>query len=110
MTGQRLRVTMPDGTEDGDTFEVVAYNPDQLRYERTAMKHGWGVGDKSPMFHFVTFLAWSAAKRSQKIPADMTWETFADACLEVADADDTDDDSEDGADPERPTRPVPNTG
>ena len=69
---------------DGSTWSAQTYNPDMLRYERTARKHDWPGPSKEP-FNFITFLAWSAGRRERHIPLDMTWEQFADTeCLQVS--------------------------
>lgn len=69
---------------DGSTWSVQTYNPDMLRYERTARKHEWPGPSKEP-FAFVTFLAWSAGRRAGHIPQTMTWEQFSETeCLQVS--------------------------
>lgn len=75
----RLEVTMDDGT----VFRVQAINPDLLRYDRTAAKHGWPAPTAAP-FLWLTFLAWSAARRTNAIPDDLSWDDFAnERCQQV---------------------------
>ena len=61
----RLEVTM----DDGSTFDVQALNPDLLRYDRTAAKHGWPSPTDAP-FLWLTFLAWSAGRRTGDVADD----------------------------------------
>ena len=69
----RLEVVM----DDGRTLEVQALNPDLLRFDRTAAKHGWPAATAAP-FLWLTFLAWAALRRTGEIDEAMTWEAFAD--------------------------------
>ena len=74
---------------DGSTWSAQTYNPDMLRYERTARKHDWPGPGKEP-FAFITFLAWSAGRREGYIPTSMTWEQFSETeCLQVSSPDAT---------------------
>ena len=63
--------------DDGRTLEVQALNPDLIRFDRTAAKHGWPVATAAP-FLWLTFLAWSALRRTGEIDKGMTWEEFSD--------------------------------
>ena len=75
----RLEVTLDDDT----TFVVQALNPDLLRYDRTAAKHKWPAPTAAP-FLWLTFLAWSAARRTGAIPDTLTWDDFAnERCQQV---------------------------
>ena len=72
--------------EDGRTHTVRVRNPDYLRWDRTASKHGWPSMDKAP-HTWLTFVAWSALRREGLIPDDMTWEAFSEReCLQVSNA------------------------
>lgn len=53
-----LRVILADGTE----HTVTAENPDYVRFDITAAKHGWPGVDKAP-FLWLTFIAWSFLTR-----------------------------------------------
>jgi len=74
----RLTVTLADGR----TLTVQAMNPDMILWDRTAAKHGWPSMAKAP-FLWMTFLAWSALRRTGQL-AEVTWETFSDTlCIQV---------------------------
>jgi hypothetical protein len=112
LVSPHLAVTLDDGT----VLDVQTANPDLVRYERTAARHKWPPATQAPMT-WLTFLAWAALRREAQIPADLTWEAFADTrCLSVENLtgddddqdDDDDDDDEDG--PGRPTPPGPDPG
>ena len=94
--------------DDGRTLEVQALNPDLLRYDRTAAKHGWPKIEAAP-FLWLTFLAWSALRRTGEIPEAMGWTEFADErCLQVRNLD-----AGNGTGPiemSDPTLPVPELG
>ncbi len=102
-----LRVTL----DDGAVLEVQTTNQDLVRWERTQAKHRWPKATDAPLT-WQTFLAWSALRREQQIPAELTWEAFADdRCVgveHVGSDDDDEDDDEDG--PGRPTPPGPGPG
>jgi hypothetical protein len=74
----KLRVT----TADGSTYDVQAYNSDLLAFEDTAAKHRWK-GPADAPFRWLTFLAWSASRRTGRIDNSMSWETFAATTLQV---------------------------
>jgi hypothetical protein len=79
LTVPRIEVTLNDGT----TFVVQALNPDLIRWDRQASKLGWPAPSVAP-FLWLTFLAWSAAKREGAIPSETSWETFGDTlCVQV---------------------------
>lgn len=75
-TNPLVKVTVAGAPE----FEVQTRQSDLLRYETTARKHGWGLlgnDDKFSTVQWLSFLAWSAAKRTGALPETMTWETFS---------------------------------
>ena len=79
ITNPLVQVTMRDGA----VWQAQTYNPDMLRYERTASKHQWAGPTREP-FRFLTFLAWSAGRREGHIPTTLTWEQFSeDECMSV---------------------------
>lgn len=87
--------------DDGRTITVQARNPDYLRWDRTAAKHGWPTMQKAP-FLWLTFIAWSAARREGLIPDAWTWEAFSEThALQVTAAGD-DEGVIEGADPTLP--------
>lgn len=86
---------------DGSQWQAQTFNPDLLRYERTASKHEWGGPQREPV-SWLTFLAWSAGRREHHIPTDVTWEQFRDElCLQVSSPSST---------PVPPTGPAPVAG
>src|SRR5262245_12491696 len=62
---------------DGRELTVRVLNPDYLRWDRTAAKHNWPPMAKAP-FTWLTFVAWSALRRTSQIPEDVTWEAFSE--------------------------------
>jgi len=77
-----VTVTMADET----THTVRVLNPDYLRWDRTAAKHGWPRMDQAP-HTWLTFVAWSALRREGRIGDDVTWEAFSERlCLQVENA------------------------
>lgn len=103
LTIPRIEVTL----DNGSTFVVQAMNPDLIRWDRMAARNGWPGATSAP-FLWMTFLAWSAAKREGKLdPPDMSWETFGDErCIQVRNLTDELEPS-DGVDP---TPPGPEPG
>lgn len=67
---------------DGQIVEARITNPDTLRYEATAQRHGWpaalqikdGVGTIGDVNRKTTFEAWAALKRAGAYEG--TWEAF----------------------------------
>lgn len=56
-------------------------NPDRVRWDMTAAKHGWPSFQDSP-FLGMTFLAWAALKRTGEYVG--TWEQFRDDdCMDI---------------------------
>lgn len=68
---QQLVVALADGRE----LDLVVGNPDMVRWDLTAAKHGWPAMDKAPML-WATFVAWRAAVRTGVY--DGTWEKWSD--------------------------------
>ncbi len=79
--------------EDGTTFEVQATNRDLVAYEREAARRKWPAPTDAP-FTWLTFLAWSAARRESLIDNAMTLSLFTDAAVDVSKVDDDDEDDE----------------
>lgn len=101
LTIPRLGVSMDDGSE----WEVQALNPDLIRWDRTASKHGWPAASSAP-FLWMTFLAWSAGRREGAIPQELSFEEFSERrCIQVRNLTDTEGDG-DAADP-TPEEAVP---
>jgi hypothetical protein len=75
-----VRVTL----NDGRTLTAQVTNPDYLRWDRTAAKHGWQAMSKIP-FTWLTFVAWSALRRTGALDESATWEEFSEhLCVQVA--------------------------
>jgi hypothetical protein len=96
LPGRRARVTLagPDG-EPLEPFEVRVDNRDFLRWDKTAPRQKWGSGRDVP-FLMATFLAWSAASRTEV--TTLSWAQFEAAALEVEEL------AEEDSDLARPTR------
>jgi len=94
----RLRV-LP---QDGDPWEVQAYNPDLVLWEETAAIHRWKAATPAaaPM-KWLTFLAWAASRRTGV--TDLGWDEFLASTLQVSDV------SQPG-DTASPTGPGPGPG
>jgi hypothetical protein len=87
-----VRLDTPNVTvlmADGVTHTVRVRNPDYLRWDRTAAKHGWPPMDKAP-HTWLTFVAWSALRRERIIGEEVTWEAFSESlCLQVSNAEES---------------------
>lgn len=87
----------------GEVLTVRIINPDTLRYEQTAQRHGWptltvqdGVAHLPDQSRKATFEVWAALRRTGQYAG--TWEDFEGGdCVEVA----VDEEQVD------PTRPAP---
>ena len=98
---------LDDGTVWADIRVTLA---DKMAFEKTSHAQGWGPIEGNPV-RFSAFLSWHAARRTGKIPTDMTWLAFLD---HVVDATVTADDggpihSGYAEGDEDPTRPAPST-
>lgn len=93
---QRATITLADGR----VLEVTVANPDMVRWDQTAHRHGWPGMQDAPML-WATFVTWRAATR-MGLYTDK-WEKWSDEdCLQV-DLDVPDEDAvDDGLDPTRP--------
>lgn len=93
-------------TRDGfpDPLEVQTDNRDMLLWEETRVKHRWAKFDEAPVT-WLTFLAWSAARRTGAIPVELRWEEWRASVLDITAVDD-DAESEAG----NPTDPGPVPG
>lgn len=67
---------------DGSTYQVQAYNPDLIAFEETAAKHRWKGPSEAP-FRWLTFLAWSASRRTGVIDQTVSWDSFSASTLQV---------------------------
>ena len=91
--------------EGYDPLEVQTDNRDLVLWDRTRIRHKWPKMDEAP-FLWLTFISWAAARRTGAIPADHTYERWADEVLEVGSTTDDDDADDDGL----PTEPGPDPG
>lgn len=96
----RLRVQR-DGHEP---LEVQVINADLVRWDRTRFKHKWPPMADAP-FIAQTFLAWCAARRTGAIPPELTYETWEESTLEVADISKAKDKADEGD--QVPGGPIP---
>lgn len=93
LTSPRVRV-LRDGF---DPLELQTTNRDLILWDQTRIKHKWPKFDEAP-FIWLTFLSWSAARRTGAIEPDYLWERWQEDVLEVSALDDDDA----GADPTQP--------
>lgn len=95
----------PDG---GESFELVAGMRDLRMWERTHKGRVFGqIANAEGMSATALYeIAYSACRRQQLIPADVTEEQFADR-YELDLIDDDEDDEQEGAAPADPTPAAP---
>jgi len=74
----RLRIVLADDEER----VVQATNADLVRFDLTRAKTKWPSPTDAP-FLWLTFIAWSALRRTSAIPQTLTYEAFADTTLEI---------------------------
>jgi hypothetical protein len=86
LSSPKVRV-IRDGHEP---LEVQTDNRDLVLWDRTRVKHRWPKFDEAA-FLWMTFTAWSAARRSGAIPPDMTFERWESEVLDVSTIEDEDD-------------------
>lgn len=100
LTIPRLRVVPIAGPE----YTVQALNPDMINWEETAARHGWKANTPAVApFKWLTFLAWSAARRTGQIDQSVGWESFCANTAQVSDV-------SKAADVAHPTDPGPGPG
>jgi len=100
LTIPRLRVV----PIDGDEYEVQALNPDMINWEETAARHNWKANTPTVApFKWLTFLAWSAARRTGQIDPGVGWDDFRQSTAQVSDV-------SKAADAAGPTPPGPDPG
>jgi hypothetical protein len=111
MDGVRLETPRVVVTlEDGRTLTTQVMNPDYLRWDRTAAKHGWGRMDSIP-HTWLTFVAWAALRREGQLGQDVGWEDFSERlCLQVVNASTGTPDEPSEEDSVGPTPPGPEPG
>lgn len=77
------------GDPDGKTLDLQTNNVDMVLWDRTRAKHKWPGLQEAP-FLWMTFISWSAARRTGLIPPDYTYETWEAKVLDI----DVDEDEE----------------
>jgi len=104
MGDQKLRSPRVRIVRDGqEPLEVQTDNRDLILWDSTRIKHKWPKFDDAP-FMWLTFISWSAARRTGAIVPDHKFETWRDEVLEVTSVDDDEDEeigspTQPGADP-----------
>jgi hypothetical protein len=73
-----------------DPLEIQTDNRDLLAWESTRVRHKWPKFDEAP-FRWMTFLAWSAARRAGELDPATTYEKWEAAVLSVRDLGSEDD-------------------
>jgi hypothetical protein len=70
--------------DPGEPLEVQTDNRDLLAWESTALRHKWGSFQDRP-FKWLTFLAWSALRRSGDLETSLTYEAWETQVRSVRD-------------------------
>jgi hypothetical protein len=97
LPGQRVRVTMEDGTG----FEVRITNREFLAWDLTRSKRSWPPFNEA-IFLALTFTSWKAATREKL--TTLGWDQWSDAVVGIEDV------TDDEVDVTRPTNPAPAAG
>lgn len=97
MGDQRLSSPKLTVIRDGhEPLTVQTNNMDLVLWDRTRVKHKWPRLDEAPFLWF-TFISWSAARRTEAIGADVTYERWEMMVVDVSAEDtgtaETDDDT-----------------
>lgn len=95
----RIRIVR-EGHED---LELQTTNADLVSWDRTRYKHKWPKVDEAP-FLWLTFIGWSAARRTGAITPEHRYEAWESEVLEVDAV--ADEEDEEGT----PTQPGPEPG
>lgn len=66
-----------------DPLTVQTDNRDLLLWDTTRVKHKWPRFDEVPN-QWLTFISWSAARRTGAIPADLRYEEWSGTVLDIA--------------------------
>lgn len=78
LVSPEVRVLMADGS----TLELQTANPDLVLWDRTSVKKRWPTFQQAN-FLWLTFISWSAARRTGAIAADFTYERWESEVLQV---------------------------
>jgi hypothetical protein len=86
LTSPRLRV-LRGSLDAPEVVEVQTLNPDLVAWDMTRARHRWPEVKDAP-FKWLTFIAWHAARREGRIPADLTYEVWESTTLDVTTVED----------------------
>jgi hypothetical protein len=75
-----------------EVIEIQTLNPDLIAWDMTRAKHRWQEIKDAP-FKWLTFLAWHACRREQRIPRDLTYEEWEATTLNVSNLNDDDEEA-----------------
>ena len=81
LTAPRIRVLRGD-VESPEVIEVQCIHVDLVMWDRTAARLKWPAFNEAPMM-WAGFIAWHAAKRTEMIPPDESYETWERTILEA---------------------------
>lgn len=85
LTSPRVKVIR----EGHEPLEIQTDNRDLVLWDRTRVKHRWPKFDEAA-FLWLTFLSWSAARRTGAIDSGYTFEKWEAEVLDVAAVEDED--------------------
>jgi len=108
MATARLRSPLIRVIRDGqEPIEIQTSNPDLVLWDKTRARKRppWPKFDEAP-FLWLSFLAWSALRRTGQIPTELTYEQWETENMDVSAVDPDSDDDETG----NPTRPEAGAG
>lgn len=93
------RVNVIRDSEPEKVQEIQTTNQDLVLWDRTRIKHKWPKFEDAP-FLWLTFISWSAARRSGLIPPDFIYEKWEADVLSVEALDEDSDDETDAPFPQ----------
>jgi hypothetical protein len=91
ITSPHLQV-LRDSLDAPEVIEIQTLNPDLIAWDMTRAKHRWPEIKDAP-FKWLTFLAWHACRREQRIPRDLTYEEWEATTLNVSNLNDDDEEA-----------------
>jgi hypothetical protein len=103
------RLVLSVELDDTEPYQVETRLIDHNTWDTTRAKHNWPQAGDAPIT-WLGFVAWAASRRSGKIPADYTWETFLRNCVGVEKVNDEDEDADSEEDAPTPIRAVAGLG
>lgn len=81
LTAPRIRVLRGDPASP-EILELQTIHVDLVMWDRTAQRQKWPAAQDAPVM-WAGFVAWHAAKRTEAIPADETYERWEKTILEA---------------------------